>query len=753
MLQRRSGRVIASFFADRNRRCFLVAPATSTAIGGILSSTSTGRLLLRRRREHVVESWRCFVTNSDSAIGASASSASSSSSASDIDANNIEHESNNNGGDAHIGTLPYQDDDAIIAEGTIKPFIKNEKGKTTKAKNYGGRNITSYQNSLLEYTQSLLTVSPSPQSTSTSTAGKSSVPSSSSTEYGTLSNTKIMEISHCIEQWMSSREHGHLGGDQALLLLQRLIFERMIVMGRRRCRQQHQVQDHALLRQQQQQLQQPMIDSITWEMLHIPLVIQYLNELYTGQDFVDNMMSIVAMFEEGEAMSLEQERDDGGDTIDEEGMGWEESGVPYKSIIALLCDARTPDTVTAAELILHRFESRLILEDNDDNNYYYKHANPPTTETYNRIISCWYSLSRGEGIATVASLGGGVIGRDHHIVVRRPVVSSSWPYNYHPNPCSNLLSHMIQLYNSNRNAMARLKPDGLSFNITISSLSKDQQVEVSSRGGNWGEVCYEHLMTMLDYYNSGDIKCAPDLITFSTVLHALARGNNKGDDVRAREVLDIMLYLSGAVDPPHNITPSSSRMYEFDILPRNRHFNLVLALMAKRCGGGQDRGKVEWASSVDDALEVATRYVGIMEKLKQNEEKDMNSGMLAEYGDKYYDYMEANTDDGLYTAYTNDWDKIDEQTRISMTTSAPDIVTYNTLLSIAAKLGRPKVAEEMLESMIQRSSSGKSQVKPDTFSFNTVCGYSYVSASLFIHSQLSGMYHIIATGAVGMVQI
>ncbi len=703
MLQRRSIKVVVSLFAER-QRCLVVVPAAATTpavafgnsaiVSDCSSPTPTGRLLRRCREQQtiVLESWRYFATDSHSNLAAAA--AASPSSASDNNVSNVEK---------------------IAEHGSI--------GESMIAKKHGVSNTTTYQKSLLEYTQSLLPSSSSPSSSSTD----ETVPSSSSySELGMLPHTKIMEISHCIQRWISSGEHAHLGADQALLLLQRLIVEKMIVSGR-----------------QQRLKEQPNKDQIiTWEMLHIPLIVHYLNELYTGQDFVDKMMSIVVMFEKGEEIlyhdqmmvEMEKEVERQGSNKDGDSTGWEES-VPYKSIIALLCDSRTIDAASAAELILHRFESRLMLDIHDNN---YKHANPPTTETYNRIISCWYNLSRRDGIDVIAAGGGGgggggVVGENRHIVVRRPA-TQSWPYNYHPNPCSNLLSHMIQLYNSDRNSMTRMKPDRISFNIAISSLSKDQQVDSYTNSfSKWGKVCYDHIMTMLDYYNSGDINCAPDLITFSTVLHALARGKETGDDERAREVLDVMLYLSGVTDSE---IPSALREYEFDVLPRNRHFNIVMALMAGQRGGPK-RGK--GAVTGDDTLDVAKRYVGIMEKLQQNEKRDMTSTttadehrrssqyLITENGDQDYNCMERNNDDEWYPpnrytyAYERDWGSYDEKTSSSMSTSAPDVVTYNTLLSIAARTGSPEKAEEILDNMIERWSSGKSPVKPDTFSFNTVC--------------------------------
>ncbi len=106
-----------------------------------------------------------------------------------------------------------------------------------------------------------------------------------------------------------------------------------------------------------------------------------------------------------------------------------------------------------------------------------------------------------------------------------------------------------------------MKPDYLSFNAAISSLLKDQMYR--NGGGSLGRACHDHLMSMLELYDGGsDARCAPDLITFLTVLNVLGRGwrdefgsgsggggeDVDGDEGRAREILDIMLYLGGIDD-------------------------------------------------------------------------------------------------------------------------------------------------------------------------------------------------------------
>jgi len=226
----------------------------------------------------------------------------------------------------------------------------------------------------------------------------------------------------------------------------------------------------------------------------------------------------------------------------------------------------------------------------------------------------------------------------------------------------------------------------------------------------------------VQFYHEGDTNCAPDLITFSTVLKALARDNNDVDaDVGARKVLDTMLDLCGALKvgtseeaEADSDTPKSTS-YEYDVVPRNMHFNMVLNLLAKK-------GQVNM-----DMLRSAKRYVAIMEKLGTQETKNLpktrneNNVEDEEHYDK--DYVEY--------LYNNDMDEQERKRRrtsIAETVSAPDIVSYNTLLKIAARTTSsskkyqfdPQLAEDILNDMIHKSSTGESDVKPDRTSFNTV---------------------------------
>jgi pentatricopeptide repeat protein len=313
---------------------------------------------------------------------------------------------------------------------------------------------------------------------------------------------------------------------------------------------------------------------------------------------------------------------------------------------------------------------------------------------------------------------------------------------------------MLILYNSNPTKLQRIKPDFLTFNIAISSLSNDDSIyrhrvyggggggrTQLPLGGGVGKACYDHIMSMLElYYKDGtnvDVRCAPDIITFSTVLNVLGRSGVReknigsghqdvddvvdGDEKRAREILDIMLYLSGISDDRGNAISAGGKhddgkfakfayphgtKYEFDVRPRNKHFNVVLALMANK------------RRVTDETLDHAMKYVNIMELLGRDE---MMDGGLAsdDLPQRHSDNVYIDGDDD--SAYYDNHRHVDPRWNVvsmTMMRSAPDIVTYNTLLNIAARAGRPEKAEELLNSMINGTSSNG--VRPDNISFNTV---------------------------------
>lgn len=457
---------------------------------------------------------------------------------------------------------------------------------------------------------------------------------------GKLSQSQISEMSSCIEQYISGA-HSYACAEQVHTLLLRLIMERT-----------------------------------AWQRYHLDGAIRYFDGVYNSGTFVDRMMSITAAFEEA----------------------YEE--VPYKSIISLLCSCYSAPASTAAELILDRFETRLL----SGNEPLYYHSNPPTVETYNAILTSWAKS-----------------GRRRHVKS-----SSSLSYSHHPNAPSNLVSQMLHLYNDNPSEMERIRPDFLSFNTAIASLTREQHFRSNNSDGNAdhrtiGKVCFDHLQTMMLLYRQGNHALAPDLITFSTVMMTLGRGKDRDDESRAMQLLDEMLHLCGVdvekvgregidgnvvlnralFEQPTTFTElyedgdfdqmnqGSSTRYIYNVIPRNKHFNVALALMA------QTR-KVSKST-----LERARTYVEIMEQLGQYESETLldNPPVNEELPDKGLD-MDIST--------------------MSASSSKPDTITFNTLLKIAARAGEPEVADEIFQEMMTKYSEGNLQVKPDRFSFNTL---------------------------------
>ena len=538
-------------------------------------------------------------------------------------------------------------DDSMSTSTDNQHFISNEGGDDHMQHH---EPFTGHQQRLLEYTRSIL-------------------PDAATCPVGTLSYSKLVQISNCIDQWISSGEHRYLGAEQAELLLKRLIVER----GGGRSRwaaggdaggekeelyKRMNLQGHAsdgrstTLRRN---------EDVTWHMYNFPSIVRYLNALYTGKDFVNRILSIVALFEEEFA-------DD-----DSHGSDARPLEVRYKYMITCLCDCRTPHAASAAEHVLHSFESRLR-----GNPGY--HSNPPTVETYNNVMSCWNKAQ----------------------CTRYPPGMGPPGYFHHPNPCSNLLCHMLEQFDANAANMAWIKPDFLSFNTAITSLAAEQIDHTWRRGDGSGDnyqhtigrQCHAHLMSMLELYDDGHPRCTPDLITFSTVLNTLGRGRDEGDATRAQEVLDAMLRLSGKQDGD-----DGGAVFEYDIVPRTRHFNIVLSLMAHAP-----------KDSRRETLSRAERYVSIMERLGEREKEDRTTTNLPQ----------THNEIPVEERHVGKVD-LDDETLLSMTSSAPNVITYNTLLNIAGQAGQPQKAQYILESMMRNAHIAEARaVKPDIISFNTV---------------------------------
>ena len=667
---------------------------------------------------------------------------------------------------------------------------------------YNGMPITGRQRNLLHYTRSILHHHPPPVENNNGDVD-SGMNGASSSSSSSLSQTQIMRIVNMIDTWLSTtgqqqeqqqqqqQQHGQLGADQAFILIQRLIKEH----GRGGGSGYYQ---HQNPQNNNNTTTTTNIDVITWDMYRLRPYIQYIDTLYVGIEFITRILDIVVTFEReyittrtNNAVTTANNcindgiisSDDGGSTrsrnnsreeevvvvVEEEG-----EEVPYKSIIAILCDLRSLNGAAAAELILDRFESRILSsttttragrgEDRGDENdasreefaaavkgcYY--HSNPPTIETYNNVMSSWSKCGCDSGSYNDFLLS---LSSSSSSLLSSSSTTTTWPHVYHPNPCSNLLRHMLIVYHSNPSRMQRIKPDFLTFNIAISSLSNDpiyrQRMDggggggggrkvIDHVGGGVGKACYDHIMSMLELYyedNGTDVRCAPDIITFSTVLNVLGRGSSSssssssgqdvdvdGDEERAREILDIMLYLSGISDDKGNAILAGGKhddgkfakfayphgtKYEFDVRPRNKHFNVVLALMANK------------RHVTDETLEHAMKYVNIMELLRRDE---MMDGGLAsdDLPQRHSDnvYIDVDDDSAHYDNHRHVDPRWNGSRMVSMTMmrSAPDIVTYNTLLNIAARANRPEKAEELLNGMINGTSSHG--VRPDNISFNTV---------------------------------
>ena len=611
-------------------------------------------------------------------------------------------------------------------------------------------NTTPQQSNLLQFTLSIL-------------------PPLSDCPPGTLSYTQLITISNCIDQWISraNRAHKSVGDsssffgeqdvavDSILKLVKRLIIERgggQSLISNTDDNNQDDDDDKIVVTTNILSKSRRN-EEVTYEMFKLHSIIQYLNVIYANnvKEFARVILDIVTLFEKEEYTN--DNNDDGGEYY---------FVVPYKSIISSLCAQHTTHAAVTAQLVLRRFETRQLQQQQ-------QHEQPqievPTTESYNNIMSCWRKSS---AVVTPRHIDNNITNipptnpqqqnhHQHQDGIAKLI--SLLPYQHHTNPVSNILYQMIELYNSNPESMRRMKPNYISFNTAITSTSRDEFNNNSYDNGNdhnneqrrrrsMSTTCFEHLQNMLQYYNHGsDEKCAPDLLTFSTVLFTLGRssrgggGNNQSRQTsnnkvnnRSREdgdtaemddadkacwILDKMLELSNVLDHSAeeynnegNVDKTArSYDYEFDIIPRNRHFNVVLTLLGNKY------------NISDETLQRAQRYVNIMEELEMQE--DGNGYPFDNPPPTYDDVALLEGGDGRGYAHEQGFHGNDERTQFSMTRSAPDTLTYNTLINIAARCGKPEVAEKILNNMIQKSSSnegggGKMHVKPDNISFNTV---------------------------------
>ena len=425
---------------------------------------------------------------------------------------------------------------------------------------------------------------------------------------GTLQLNQLADVAGCLEKWISSGDR--FGAEQAALLVKRLISEK----------------GHGN-------------DLVSWDMFRMEPFVALMSSVYSGDDFVEHMMSIVQLMEEEYRLFNIESKNS--------------SEMPYKSLVAILCKCPAPHAATAAEHILHNFEVKLMESS-------IEHTNLPTIESYHNIMSAW---------------------KESNCVSYPSSVSP--PYFHHPNPQSNILAQLRKLYGTNPELYERIRPDFLTYNNAISGLSRYGFSFPDERGV--GKLCYEHLSSMVSEYEVGHERCAPDLITFSSVISILGRMNDGGDDELACRLFDKMLRISGVAMPT---TGESSRPYLFDVIPRSRHLNIVLSLLCKR------------RHIDEEVFNRANRYVALMDACHER-------SLLVDLPQTYQVKSSFFDETVLQKEPANDQFK-------------PDLITYNTLIHIAARAGLARKAGDILDDMLERSEVDESAVKPDSTTFNTV---------------------------------
>lgn len=360
----------------------------------------------------------------------------------------------------------------------------------------------------------------------------------------------------------------------------------------------------------------------------------------------------------------------------------DEIEVPFKSIIAILCKCDTGHAAVTAEQILHHYESKAVSGLN--------HFDLPTTETYNNLITSWVNSDQ-----------------------------SFYPHAYTPgfqhstHPPANILAEMISMYRQSPQALYRIRPDRISFNMTLSSLSRHKKRELSIASADYlkevNQLAFYFLKSMIELYREGHHDCAPDKVCFSTVLNMLKAGPaDKDDGYRASELLDEMIELSSLDGYEHHVTPSAL------------HFNTALGLMA-------EQRQVNITT-----LNKAKLYLAKMEEIA---ECDDPNDHVDQYLDEFDDELEPMRQGNVLS---------------SKTSTKPDTITYNSLIKIASNAGMPEEAEDILRGMIDRTNDDDNSAKPNVHSFNTVSCCMHVDIILARKLKLTQSKH---TGAECLVQI
>ena len=428
---------------------------------------------------------------------------------------------------------------------------------------------------------------------------------------GTLQLNQLADVAGCLGKWISMGDR--FGAEQAAKLVKRLISEK----------------GHGN-------------DLVSWDMFRMEPFVAMMSSVYTGDDFVEQIMSIVLLMEEEYRLfNIESKHS---------------SEMPYKSLVAILCKCPAPHAATAAEHILHNFEVKLMESK-------IEHTNLPTIESYHNIMAAWKESN----------------------CVSYPT-SVSPPYFNHPCPQANILAQLRKLHGTNPELYERIRPDFLTYNNAISGLSRYGFSFPDERGV--GKLCYENLSSMVSEYEMGHERCAPDLITFSTVISTLGRMNDGGDDELACRLFDKMLRISGVATPASG---ESSRPYLFDVIPRCRHLNIILSLLCKR-------RRVD-----EEVFDRANRYVASMDACQ---ERSLLVDLPQTYQVKSY-----------FGERMLHQDPVNDQFK-------PDLITYNTLIHIAARAGLARKSEDILDDMLERSNVDESAVRPDSTTFNTVSAIS-----------------------------
>ena len=263
---------------------------------------------------------------------------------------------------------------------------------------------------------------------------------------------------------------------------------------------------------------------------------------------------------------------------------------------------------------------------------------------------------------------------------------------------TSVLHKMIGLYRLGNHAV---KPDSLSFNMTISAIinghPQNYKYQESHTIGRDAQKIYDE---MIYFHKHEDRYIKPDVSTLNNVLNAYAKSNSHES---AQMALDLLR--------------NTQRMYnnkELDILPNTTSYNIIIGALSSRSDN---------ESRSDDSK------IAIIEKLMDEMESSYTSGSN----------IDAKVDTVTYNSLIRTYCSLKDKTKAALRADSvltkmidlynkgnnvqPDNVSFNSVISAYAKMPGKDAAQkasDVLHRMQSFHDAGHPGVKPDTVSISLI---------------------------------